>query len=206
MNKQLLRLYGVLFVALSAVLAFFSTRSFLAWRRSVHSPGYQPGRMPASGISPVSEAVPHPESIEAGEEIKVVELVRPLVEHLLGFHTLISTLRYRRRASGAKANTGARSLTPGDRYVFQETLGRLQRMVPNIADKKLLNGSLQERILRLMGKVFDAFQNLDYNDDDLIRIDRDLRPEACRVMKEIQSRGDAPGIDLDPVMKRYDCR
>lgn len=129
--------------------------------------------------------------------VSVEDLISPMAQYLISFNHLIEMLR-ERRASGVDTGSGtARSISPGDRTRFEDELQRLDEMLPEIGDGSLGEGSLQERIYQLMWKTRDGLQNLSYDDDDLFRINGEIRSEACRLMKDIRGSGIQTGEDFE---------
>ena len=172
-----------------------------------YQPVDQPDRQPIPATG-TDVATPEVEEItrvmnESAYPVTVGEMVSPLAQYLLGFRSLIELLRSRRRENGG-AGSG-RSLTLDDRGQFQETLDRLEELIPDYGAGNLEENSLQERIYRLTVKVRDAVQNTSYTDDDLFRINGEVRTEACRVLDEIQSAGAGTGDDFYEARQVYEC-
>jgi len=139
-----------------------------------------------------------------GQPVRIEDQAEPLAQYLLAFNDLIEQLRTRRKDAGTINN--GKSLTPEDRSSFQDTLNRLEATIPDYGKGSLEEGSLQERIYRLTVKVRDALQNLDYNDDDLFRLNGELRTEACKVLAEIMPSGAGAMTELDQVRLIYECK
>lgn len=138
------------------------------------------------------------------QPVGIEDQAEPLAQYLLAFNDLIEQLRTRRKDAGTISN--GRSLTPEDRSSFQDTLNRLEAQIPDYGEGNLEEGSLQERIYRLTVKVRDTLQNLDYNDDDLFRLNREFRTEACKILAEMMPSGAGAMTDLDQVRLIYECK
>jgi hypothetical protein len=138
------------------------------------------------------------------DTVELQEMVGPLAQYLLAFHELIELLRSRRRESD-ESMAGGRTLSEADRAGFQETLDRLEALVPNYGPGNIEDNSLQERVYRLTVKVRDALQNRFYGDDDLFRINGEVRSETCRMLAEIQWAGADTSPDFEQVRQAYDC-
>ena len=137
--------------------------------------------------------------------VSVEDQTGPLAQYLLAFHELIQMLR-ERRSAGSEASSGlGRSLNAGDRARFDERLQRLDELLPEYGEGNLEENSLQERVYRLIWKARDGLQNLNYDDDDLFRINGEIRTEACRLLREIRDSGFSGGEDFEQAISAYEC-
>ena len=211
--------------AVGAVAAFFGVRGVVRWfqrraheeqrqarvtrrMQSVqqstggaigHQPVDQPDRqpIPATGL-----AAPDVETLtQPATDIAVLNQSSSLVEYLFNFYEMIELLRIRRKESGG--GNGGRSLTPVDRTHFQEVVDRLEEQMPEVNRDDIQTGTLPAQIDRLMTKVRDGLQNLEYTDDDLFRIYGEVRSEACKVMEAMREMGFTE--NLARVRQMYDC-
>jgi hypothetical protein len=128
-------------------------------------------------------------------------LADTLTEYLFSFRGMIDQIRLRRREGAA----GERSLTPADRQGVEESLRRLEDRIPDYGEGNLEDGSLQERMYRLMAKTREALENTGYSDDDLFRINGEVRTEACRLLADLRAQGLPAGARADDVLALYEC-
>ncbi|RPJ48847.1 MAG: hypothetical protein EHM21_07520 [Chloroflexi bacterium] len=168
-----------------------------------YQPQDQPDRapIPATGASADTAEMTMDMVEDQGSTVELDQQVTPLVQYLLTFHDFITILRERRRGGPA----GDRSLTAQDRGSFQETLDRLAENVEDFGEGNLKDDSLQERVYRLTRKVRGALENLGYSDDDLFRINGEVRSEACRLLREIEGTRANIDEDFDRALQAYDC-
>jgi hypothetical protein len=172
---------------------------------SPHQPQDQPDRVliPATGAGAAAlfTAEVMGDIVEDRSAVGLEQLVAPLVQFLLTFQDFITVLR-ERRSQGLE---GERSLTHLDRAYFQQTLERLSPHLEGYAEGYFETDSLKDRIYRLTLKVRDALENLDYSDDDLFRINGEVRGEACWLLREIEASGAGTDVDFDRVFESYEC-
>ena len=114
------------------------------------------------------------------------DLVGSLVEYLLAFHDLIDRLRNRRASATAPS---ANSLTLDDWQAMQARLGRLYEYTPDVSEGSLTAGSREERVYNLIVKVRGALQSHEITDDDLFRINGEVRTEACNLLADLAEYG-----------------
>lgn len=114
------------------------------------------------------------------------DMAGSLVDYLMAFHDLISRLRDRR--ASAPSPTG-HSLSPDDWQAMQERLGRLYEFTPDVGEGNLVDGSREERIYNLIVKVRGALESLETTDDDLFRINGEVRTEACKLLGDLAEYG-----------------
>jgi hypothetical protein len=164
----------------------------------------QPDRQPipqtGAGMSEaayLAEELVNPVPIE---EI-TAEMVPLFVQHLLAFSEMMKLLRYRRETE----TLSERSLTPDDRGRVMTVLEKLDDSLTKYSDGSLENGSLPERMYRLTLKMRDAMENLSYDDADLFRLNGEVRPEACRLIREVRQAGDVAEETLAEVSEEYRC-
>jgi hypothetical protein len=134
-------------------------------------------------------------------ETDTAEMVTLLVQHLLAYSEMMKLLRMRRETEALSE----RSLTPEDRGRVMKVLEKLDDTLTRYSAGNLEDGSLQERIYRLTLKTRDAMENLTYDDADLFRINGEVRPEACRLVREIRQVGAVPEANLADVSEEYRC-
>lgn len=167
-------------------------------------PRDQPDRQPVpatgkeAGAPDLASAASQPAAV-----VDVREMVNPLVQHLLAFDELIALLRDRRQ--GGDFAPGSRTLSEGDRAGFEETLDRLEALVPDYGPGHFEGDSLQARIYRLTVKVREALRDRDLGDDDLFRINGEVRAETCRLLAEIQWEGADDTPEFERVREVYNC-
>jgi hypothetical protein len=170
-----------------------------------YQPQDQPDRMPVPDTGAPDTVVEDLARDVAyhGETVETSDQSTRLARYLLAFSNMIDLLRERRRESDS-AGAAGRSLTPADRSRILDVVDRLEEDVPDYGLGNLEDDSPQERAYRLMVKVRDALQNLDYTDDDLFRLYGEVRSEACRALREIQP--DGAGEELEQVYQAYECK
>jgi hypothetical protein len=170
-----------------------------------YQPQDQPDRQPipttGAGMSQPITADLAEEMVEEQGGVDLDQSADSLVQYLLTFNDFITVVRERRR-QGSK---GALSLTTSDRSYFAEALDRLAPGLEGYAEGNVEENSLQDRIYRLTVKVRDALQNLEYSDDDLFRINGEVRSEVCRLLRDIEQARPNTIEDFDRVREDYDC-
>ena len=165
-----------------------------------YQPQSQPDRQPIPATGVTAEQVSEmTEAVKRPEHMDIDGLVDPLVQYLMSFHSMINMVRSRRQDN----KTGNRSLTSEDQMTFQEAVERLEDSVSVYQPGDFALNSLEGRIYRLSTKVRDALQSMDYTDDDLFRINGEVRSEACGLLRQIQP--DQSAVDLDLVRQIYEC-
>lgn len=127
-------------------------------------------------------------------------LSMPLAQYLLTFYSMINLLRARRQ-SGAGA--GTRSLNAEDVGRYSEALDRLRELTPEADRSDFADGSPQYQAYDLILKLRDALENNSYTDDDLFRINGEVKAVACRVLS-MMPEGDT-GTYLDQARQAFEC-
>lgn len=148
--------------------------------------GIVDSREPSAGIA-AAEIAEYTADIVTPNEGVATEMVNSLIDYLLAFHDLIDRLRARRAETPSPAQ---RSLTSDDRLAMHERLSRLYAQTPDVGEGNLAGGTREERVYNLIVKVRGALQALDTTDDDLFRINGEVRVEACQLLSETQEFGD----------------
>lgn len=127
-------------------------------------------------------------------------LAMPLAQYLLTFYSMINLLHARRQSGGG---TGTRSLNAEDLGRYSEALNRLREITPEMDRADFAQGSPQYQAYDLILKVRDALENHAYSDDDLFRINGEVKSVACRVLS-VMPQGDT-GTYLDQARRAFDC-
>lgn len=161
----------------------------------------QPDRfpIPETGSRSAAMADMVTDTVEIPAEVPVAEMAEPLAQYLIAFHGLIEVVRNRRRENNG-AET-ARSLTPAERNRIRETFTRLEEQAPQPDLGRLETGSLQERMYYLRVKLREALENKEYTDNDLFRINGEVRSQICNLATEIE----AAGYDFSIVRQAFEC-
>ena len=127
-------------------------------------------------------------------------LSMPLAQYLLTFYSMINLLRARRHSD---AGAGARSLNAEDVGRYSEALDRLREITPEADRSDFAEGSPQYQAYDLILKLRDALENNAYTDDDLFRINGEVKSVACRVLS-MMPEGDT-GTYLDQARQAFEC-
>ena len=127
-------------------------------------------------------------------------LSMPLAQYLLTFYSMINLLRARRQSG---AQLGARSLNAEDVGRYSDALGRLREITPEADRSDFAEGSPQYQAYDLILKLRDALENNSYSDDDLFRINGEVKSVACRVLS-MMPQGDT-GTYLDQARQAFEC-
>jgi hypothetical protein len=142
-----------------------------------------PEAIPATGPTPPA---PMRERARSGKEM-VRDLAEPLSGALMGLHELIEVLRERRRDGNYAGPTGL-SLTPDDRSRFQQVVDRINEAIGGYDPADVEGEDLAGRAYRLIDKVREAMQNMEYNDNDLFRIHGEVQTEICQILPDLPKK------------------
>lgn len=138
------------------------------------------------------------------QPVSLRQQVDRMAQYLISFNNMIDLLR-QRRAEHPDKGPGIRSLEAPDRVRVMEVVNRLEADLPDYTEGNFEDGSLQERIYRLTAKVRDALLNSSHTDDDLFRLNGEMRPEVCRLLMEIKAAGEDAETYIDRLSMAFGC-
>ncbi len=155
--------------------------------------------IPATGIGGAA-----PPEVTAYTRDQMVDtetnLAMPLAQYLLTFYSMINLLHARRQSG---SGTGVRSLNAEDVGRYSEALERLREITPEKDRADFAQGSPQYQAYDLILKVRDALESTSHTDDDLFRINGEVKSIACRVLS-MMPEGDT-GTYLDQARRAFEC-
>lgn len=160
-----------------------------------------PARMPSQRGEPGTPAAAETPSTETVAGIHAGPLDLALVEALIAQDDLMAVIRERQAGHYRDPEPTPSSITPVDRMRFQHAADRLADAMGRVDAATFRHGSKDERTYRIIEKVRNALSRLDYTDADILRIDTEVRAEACNALWNIQHV-----VDWDKAYTIYGCK
>ena len=145
------------------------------------------------------------EQYMAGQHKKIVmdDVVAPLIEHAIAFHSVMNLLRSRQR--DGVGHEGTESLTEGDRHSMRAVLDQMQQRETEYNEANLRSNPLALRSYIMTHRLRDALDNLTYSGADLFRIHDELRGELCSLARELDNSGQVTITGMDHIRQLYEC-
>lgn len=160
-----------------------------------------PARMPSQRGEPGTPAAAETPSTETVAGIHAGPLDLALVEALIAQDDLMAVIRERRAGRFNDPEPTPSSITPVDRMRFQHAVDRLADAMSRVDSATFQPGSKEQRAYRIIEKVHNALSHLNYTDEDIMRIDSEVRAEACDALWSIQHV-----VDWDKAYTIYGCK
>jgi hypothetical protein len=143
--------------------------------------------------APVMEAAP----------LNLEALAAPLIEYLLAFNSIVSILRSRQ--SNPDYDRSQQLQPVGQQESMRNVLEQLQNKLPDYSEADVKRGSLENKTYQMATRVRDVLQNLEYTDDDYLRIFDELRPEVCKIAQALQESDAVTITGLEQIREYYQC-